>query len=219
MSSDCPLSFFTRYILKPVCPLSKRLFRFIMGIEVEGVENIPKKGPYIIAANHRSYLDPPVIASVFPEPVFFVAKEELFKNKIASFFLRHLAAIPIKRGGMDKEALKKSMNILNAGCTLCIFPEGRRADKGKFERPKAGIGLLAVKSSAKILPVYIGGTDDAMPKDAKLPRLFNDIKVIIGKQMVYRKEDFEGGDPYKCIAEDIMDRIKELAINEKASVT
>ncbi len=218
MRTDCPISPFSRYVLKPLCPLFKRLFRLLLGIKAEGQENIPKKGAYIIAANHRSYLDPPVIASVFPEPVFFVAKEELFRNKIFSIFLKHLAAIPIKRGGLDKEALRRSMKVLEAECRLCIFPEGRRADKGRFEKPKAGVGLLAIKSGVMVLPVYIEGTDEAMPKEAKVPRFFNKIRVIIGKPVRYRKEEICEEDPYQWVAEDIMRRIRELSESEKTSV-
>ncbi len=215
IKKECPISPFSKYVLKPLCPVSKRIFRYILGIKAYGVENIPSGEPFIIAANHRSYLDPPVIASVFPEPVFFVAKEELFRNRIASLVLRHLAAIPIRRGGLDKEALKNSMKVLNAGCTLCIFPEGKRADKGKFLDPKPGIGLLALKSGVKIVPVYISGTDNSMPKDAKFPKLFSDIKVFIGEPVSYRKEHVKSEDPYMYVAEDIMRRIKEMAEGEK----
>ncbi len=211
MPKRCQLSLFSWYFIRPYCPLFKRLFRFIFGIKIQGAENIPKEGPFIIASNHRSYIDPPVIASVFPEPVFFVAKEELFRNPLAGFILKHLAAIPIRRGGMDKEALRNSLNILKGGCSLCIFPEGTRAGRGAFLKPKPGVGMLVLKSGVKVLPVYLGGTDDVMPRDSLLPKPFRDIKVVIGKPLEYRKDNISAGDPYRYVAEDIMKHIKELA--------
>jgi len=211
MRRGCPVSFFSWYFIRPFCPLFKRLFRFIFGVKVSGAENIPAEGPFIIASNHRSYIDPPVIASVFPEPVFFVAKEELFRNPFIGFILKHLAAIPVKRGGMDKRALKSSLTVLKGGCYLCIFPEGTRAGKGTFLKPKPGVGMLVLKSGVKVIPVYLGGTDDVMPRGTLFPKLFGRIKVVIGKPVEYKKDNIPEEDPYQYVAEDIMRNIRELA--------
>ncbi len=211
MPKNCPISFFTWYLIRPYCPIFKRLFHFLFGVKIYGADNIPDEGPFIIASNHRSYIDPPVIASVFPEPVFFVAKEELFKNPLSGFILKHLAAIPIRRGGMDKEALKSSLNILKGGCSLCIFPEGTRAGRRSFLKPKPGVGMLVLKSGVKVLPVYLGGTDDVMPRGSIFPKPFGKINVVIGKPLEYKKDNISAKDPYGYVAEDIMKHIKELA--------
>ncbi len=205
---DCGDTFFGRTFLKPFCPVVKPVFRGLFRISVRNPENIPKRGPYIVASNHRSYLDPPVLNAVFPEPLVFIAKEELFRPPLG-WILKHMRAIPIRRGAGDVSALERALDLLKEGCAVAVFPEGTRARPGEFLRPKAGVGLLAIKSGAPVVPVLIEGTDRVLPRGSLLPIPKVPIKVSVGKPL-----NFEGvpDSPkgYRDTALKIMEAIKSL---------
>ncbi len=208
---SCGYSKFAKYFLLPLCPVAKPAFRKVFSISLKGRENIPQ-GAFIVASNHRSHLDPPVLNSVFPEPLHFLAKEELFRNPMMGFILRHARAIPVRRGSGDVEVLELSLELLHRGCSVCIFPEGTRAKPGEFLKPKLGVGLLALKSKAKVLPVYIDGTDRVLPKGKSFPSLGHPIRVVVGKPKVYTGiEDNVKG--YRKVALDIMEEIKRLSLS------
>lgn len=213
MPSNCPISPLAKFFLAPFCPITKKLFRKLFKIEVYGLENIPSE-PCIVASNHRSHLDPPVLNAVFPEPLKFLAKEELFKVPILGRLLPHMGALPVRRGSGDLEVLELAMELMHFGCKICIFPEGTRANPGEFLKPKLGVGFLAIKCQKPVLPVYIDGTDKVLPRNAKIPKLGHPIRVFIGKGKVYKGE--ENIRSYKLVAEDIMERIKELANAENS---
>ncbi len=204
---ECGYTSVGKYLLLPAWRYVKPVFRKILRIEVLGLENVPK-GACIVASNHRSNLDPPVLNAVFPEPLFFLAKAELFRFPLG-LILRHMRAIPVKRSISDLETLERVINILRGGCKVGIFPEGTRAGRGKFLKPKPGVGFLAVRSGFPVLPVYIHGTDEILPRGAIIPKLGYKVKVIIGKPKVY-----EGLEPnlknFKVVAEDIMGEIRRL---------
>ncbi|SHK30279.1 lysophospholipid acyltransferase family protein [Thermocrinis minervae] len=209
MGQACPHSFFARAFLKPFCPITKKLFRKIFKIEVYGLDKVPR-GSCIVASNHRSHLDPPVLNSVFDEPLRFLAKEELFRVPFLGPLLPHMGAVPVKRGSGDVEVLEISLELLRKGCKVCIFPEGTRANPGEFLKPKLGVGLLAVKSRKPVLPVYIHGTDMVLPRGKSFPSLGHPIKVVIGEPVVYHHEE-ESPRVYRQVAQDIMERIKCLS--------
>lgn len=137
-------------VVRAVCRL---LFRF----RAEGLENVPKDRAFIVCANHKSWIDPILLAVSLPVEFRFMAKEELFKNRIYGGLLRALGAFPVKRGTSDIGALKLSMKILGDGENLIIFPEGARSPKGYMGEAKGGATLVAIKSKVDILPVGIEG--------------------------------------------------------------
>lgn len=137
-------------VVRAVCRL---IYRF----KVDGIENVPKDRPFIVCANHKSLMDPIMLAVSLPVEFRFMAKEELFKNRLFGWFLRALGAFPVKRGTSDIGALKLSMKILSEGGRLIIFPEGSRSPKGYMREAKGGATLVAIKSQADILPVGIKG--------------------------------------------------------------
>ncbi len=201
----CIKGFLANYVLSPLCPIVKPIFRKVFRVEVVGLENVPPEA-CIVASNHRSHLDPPVLNAVFPEPLIFIAKEELFKVPLLGKLLPHMGAIPVKRGSGDLRALELTLSFLERGCKVCIFPEGSRANPGEFLKPKLGVGLLAIKSKKKVLPVYIDGTDKVMPRGKSLPKLGPTIRVVIGKPKDYSKET-----NHKEVAIRIMEEIKALS--------
>jgi glycerol-3-phosphate dehydrogenase (NAD(P)+) len=144
----------TRAILQPAMQVFFRMSRM-------GREHVPATGPVILAANHRSFLDPFVIGVCLRRPVYFVAKRELFDNRLIGWFLNCLGAFPIRRGESDEESVETAKQILARGDALVIFPEGTRIRSGSLGQPKRGVGRLALETGAPVVPVTVHGTEHA----------------------------------------------------------
>jgi glycerol-3-phosphate dehydrogenase (NAD(P)+) len=140
-----------RAVVQPFCHLYFRMSRI-------GREHVPD-GPVILASNHRSFLDPFVIGTVARRPIYYVAKKELFANRLVGWFLASLGAFPVDRGTSDGEMLETVRAILARGDALLMFPEGTRIRPGPLGRPKRGIGRLALETGAPVVPVAILGTE------------------------------------------------------------
>jgi glycerol-3-phosphate dehydrogenase (NAD(P)+) len=125
-----------------------------------GREHIPVDGPVILAANHRSFLDPFVIACMSRRPLYYVAKRELFVNRLTAWFLNSLGAFPIDRGNADVDAMATAREILQRGDSVLIFPEGTRTRPGTLGTPKRGVGRLALETGAPVIPVAVIGTEN-----------------------------------------------------------
>jgi glycerol-3-phosphate dehydrogenase (NAD(P)+) len=125
-----------------------------------GREHVPKHGPVIIAANHRSFLDPFVIGTMARRPMYYVAKEELFQKRWMSWILNALGAFPVRRGAGDEDSIATAKAILARGDIVLIFPEGTRTRPGSLGKPKRGVGRLALESGAPVVPVAVIGTED-----------------------------------------------------------
>ncbi|MDL4840786.1 lysophospholipid acyltransferase family protein [Aquibacillus rhizosphaerae] len=184
--------------------------RFVVGlilkplyrIKVSGKENVPKEGPVIICSNHISNFDPPVVGITCPRDIYFMAKEELFKNKILGGLLPKIHAFPIKRGMKDRNALRRGLEILKEGETLGLFPEGTRSKTGEIGQGLAGAGFFAVRSDAIIVPCAIIGPYQKMKP----------LKVIYGPP-VNMKELRENKASAKEVTDAIMADIKKLIEN------
>ena len=137
-----------RYI---VMAFLKICFKFI----IEGKENIPAGGGWVIAANHRTWFDPVMIAMYIRKPCAYMAKEELFKNKLLAVLLRILQAFPVSRGSSDRTPLDKAVGYVNRGFNLMLFPEGTRSKDGTLGKPKSGVAYVASISGAPVCPVGI----------------------------------------------------------------
>jgi 1-acyl-sn-glycerol-3-phosphate acyltransferase len=142
-------------------------FRLFGSWEVQGRENVPREGAVLIAPNHLSYLDPPLVGCALRRPGWFMAKADLFRIPGFSWLIRGMHAYPVKRGVPDRAALKRTLEYLKEGEIVCVFPEGTRSVTGELGPIEIGIGMLAVKSGAPIVPVGIRGTDRMLPRDAK----------------------------------------------------
>ena len=142
-----------RAFLQPLFHVWFRLARI-------GREHIPAQGPVILASNHRSFLDPFVIAVMVRRPIYFVAKKELFLfHPVVSWILSALGAFPIDRGASDQEAMATARGILERGDVVLMFPEGTRVRPGSLGRPKRGVGRLALETGAPVVPVAVIGTE------------------------------------------------------------
>ncbi|RKY40772.1 MAG: 1-acyl-sn-glycerol-3-phosphate acyltransferase [Candidatus Omnitrophota bacterium] len=158
-------------------PLAVFVFKVFFRMEVKGREKIPERGRFILASNHLSFLDPVVLGVACPRRLYFLAKEELFRNSLFSLFIRVLGAIPLRRNYSDLKAIKKSLAVLNKENPLVIFPQGTRE---RYDGIKEGVGFLAKKSKSPVVVARIIGTDKVLPKGEKKIRL-KKIKVIFDK--------------------------------------
>ena len=160
----------------------KPLLMLLYGIKVEGLENLPKKGPAIIAANHVSFLDSFFIPLVVKlRKVTYLAKADYFKSWKTSWFFKMAGQIPTERTGGKKseQALNTALSVLREGKLLGIYPEGTRSPDGKLHRGRTGVARLALAAQVPIVPCGLVGTEEVMPKDAKLPRLFGRHKILV----------------------------------------
>lgn len=155
-------------IFKMLCRI---WFGTILGTRVIGVENIPKDGAVILAANHVSNWDPPFLGTFMRREVCFMGKEELFKNPIMAAICRGLHVFPVKRGAADKTAIKTAVKILKDGKCFGIFPEGTRSKTGKLGKAEPGVSLIAAMTKAPIIPAAIINTEKIFSKEKFFPRL------------------------------------------------
>lgn len=181
------------------------LCKLLLKIEVSGRENIPKKGGFILASNHCSHLDPVILGIVCRRKLNFMAKEELFRNPFFAWFMYRFGAFPVKRRRADISALKEAMKRVNSGNALVIFPQGSRDYDLEASEPQAGVGFLASKIDVPVIPVFIRGTEKALPKGARFIRHAK-VSVCFGRQIsVGRRMS------YQEIAQQIMDSIRYLS--------
>lgn len=180
------------------------MLKVVYRIKVSGGENIPLKGGVILAANHVSYLDPVVIGVGSRRKVNFLARHDLFRNPLFAWIIRSLGAFPVKRNSADLSALKEAIKRLKSGKTLLIFPEGTRQDV-LTQKAHPGIGFLAAKTGVPVIPVFIKGTETALPKKAKFLRKSR-IFVHFGKSISYERRL-----PYQKIAQEVMIGIKNIS--------
>ncbi|MGE5586570.1 MAG: lysophospholipid acyltransferase family protein [Bacillota bacterium] len=146
------------------------MLRIVLRMQVEGETGVPAEGPVILVANHLSMLDPIVLGCAVRRPVRFMAKHELFSNRLFGRVLASLGAFPVRRGQADRDAFHTALEILSSGEVLGIFPEGTRSPSGRLQAPYSGAAVLAEKTGAPIVPVGIVGTDRILRKGAVLPR-------------------------------------------------
>ncbi len=139
------------------------IFRVLYRVRIHDIDNIPKRGGVIIAPNHASYLDPPLIGSIVPRELSYFAKKELMDVPVLSWFLNYAGTIPVDRGGYSAGALKTLVRHLKAGKAAIVFPEGTRTKTGAFLPPKQGVGMVADLSGVPVVPCWIRGSFRAKP--------------------------------------------------------
>ncbi len=140
--------------------LFQPFFHLYFRMERIGLEHVPADGPVIIAANHRSFLDPFVIGTMARRPMYYMAKKELFRRRWQAWVLNALGAFPVDRGAHDEDAIQTAKAILERGDVVLIFPEGTRTRPGALGRPRRGVGRLALETGAPVVPVAVIGTED-----------------------------------------------------------
>jgi len=142
-------------------------FRLGFGLEVRGQEHVPQQGSFIVASNHVSYLDPPVIGVACPRRLSFLARSTLFQHPLLGAFLRGIHAIPLRREEGDLGAVRAAVLRLTRGEPVAIFPEGRRQFSGRLGTAKRGVGLLAEAARVPVIPAVVRGTFEALPPGSR----------------------------------------------------
>jgi len=152
----------------------------LLGLKIEGLENIPQEGPLLVAGNHVSNWDPVIIVAAMNRPVWYMGKAELFHNPVLKFFMEGFQVFPIERGKGDLHAIRTAMKYLQEGKALGIFPEGTRHSHQDLSQIGGGLGLLACKTNAQVLPVAIIGSHHILPCG-----WFRPFKVKFGKPISF----------------------------------
>ncbi len=147
------------------------LARVFGGWRVTGVEHLPRSGAYIVAGNHISMFDPPLLGAALPVEAAFIAKAELFKNPLFGALLRSYNSIPVRRGEPDRQAIEHALEVLRGGRALAMFPEGTRDRLARIRTPRRGLGLFAVQTGLPVVPAYIAGTNHFRRALIRQPRV------------------------------------------------
>lgn len=190
------------YFYKILRFLAILIFNIFFKIDIEGRENIPHKGRAVLCSNHISVLDPIVLAIAVPRPISFMAKKELFENKIIAKLIYGLGAFPVDRNNSDISAIRSSLKVLKDEKILGIFPEGTRVEKMDLDSAKPGVSLISIKGKSSVIPVYI---------QSKY-KLFSRIVIKIGSP-IYLDEYFDkklSAEEYRNISKDILKTIYSL---------
>jgi len=182
--------------------LLQPFFLIYFALSRQGRKNARIKGGTIVAANHRSFLDPFVIGSCLPwgKPMNYVAKVELFEKRWQGYLLCRIGAFPIRRGEADEMAIETADTVLARGGTICIFPEGTRHRKGSLGTPKRGVGRLALHSGAPVLPVAVSGTENVRRGWRIRPRK---VRIRVGRPMSFPQAE----NPSPALAASVTGRI------------
>ncbi len=161
------------------------ILRVCFRVKVEGRENVPARGPVILASNHRSFLDSIFLPLVLRRRVTFVAKAEYFDDPKTAWFFRGVGQIPIRRegGSASERALASATDVLRGGGVFAIYPEGTRTRDGFLHRGHTGVARLSLRTATPIVPVGLIGTDDVQPVDRRMPRLFRQVTVRFGEPL------------------------------------
>jgi 1-acyl-sn-glycerol-3-phosphate acyltransferase len=186
-------------------------FRTLFGMKIIGEENLITEGPVLVASNHQSFLDPPLIGNLYKTEMVYLARKTLFVG-FFKWLYPQWNAIPVDQDRPDMGSLKTIIRKLKEGERVCVFPEGERTLDGNIGPAAPGIGLIAVKSGAVIQPIRIAGAREALPRGSGKIR-FARISVTVGKPIRLSEEELKsmkGKDDYERVAKRIMAAINEL---------
>ncbi|MDR1458323.1 MAG: 1-acyl-sn-glycerol-3-phosphate acyltransferase [Puniceicoccales bacterium] len=179
-----------------------------------GIENIPKAGAFLAAANHVSFLDPPFVSAIIKRSdIFYFTRKTLIASGLLGFILKRINTIPADRDrGSDITAIKKVFNLLKNGHGVVIFPEGSRSNDGEIHKAKPGIGLIACRSSVPVVPIRLFGTYEIWGRQSKWPDITTKAKVVVGAPISSNVYDPGPGheDRYQYATDRIMESIKAL---------
>lgn len=211
----------------------KPLLLLIYRIRVEGLENVPRNGGAIIAANHVSFLDSFFIPLVIKRRrVTYLAKADYFRSKKTAWFFHAAGQIPCEREGGKKsqQSLGIALEVLDGGNLLGIYPEGTRSPDGRLHRGRTGVARLALSAGATVVPCGLVGTDEVMPKNRRFPRLLHrrrriGVVVRFGKPLDFSRYAGKERDRFvlRSVTDEIVYEIMQLSgqqyVDEYASRT
>lgn len=177
--------------------------------KVYGKENIPPGGG-IIAANHSSFLDPPMVGISYPGEVYFLARETLFKFRPFGWLIRQLNTYPLKRGKGNATIFKFATDLILNQKKVVLFPEGKRTRDGTFQKGKEGVSILVMRTGCMVIPTYIHGSYDIWNWSRKFPKLSGRSACVFGKPLYFQIGNEGKKEAQEKIAEEIMGAIQRL---------
>ncbi len=196
---------FVRALIEIFCRLYFR-------IEIHGREHIPRRGAFIVAPVHRSYLDTPVLGSMTTRRMRYMGAEKMWTNKALGWFLTAVGGFPVHRGSADREALKAGLAVLERGEPLVMFPEGTRQEGPIVQEMFDGPAYVSARAGVPILPVGLGGTEAAMPKGKRFIRPVK-MAIVIGEPIAPPPPKESGSVPrsaVRALTEQLGDAIQGL---------
>lgn len=187
------------------------IFLGMYRLHVEGREHIPSEGAVIIAPNHKSYFDPPLVGvAIKKRVVHYMAKEELFRNPFFGWILRQFGTFPVKRGSVDRTAVRQAVKELKNGNALGIFPEGTRIKRSGLGRFHSGMASLALMTGTSVIPVAIVGSAD-------MPHKKGPLAVLIGMPIQVKKQK-AGSEEVEALNEAVKKEIQKLTDEYEAKI-
>ena len=195
--------------------VGRTAYRCLTRVDIASLEGLPASGPLIIASNHLSNADPPLIASwltpALGRSVHWMAKQEALDWPVAGAFLKANGCFGIRRGAADTEAFRLAKRVLDDGRILGTFPEGTRSPTGRLQKGKEGVTLLAIRSGAPVLPVAVWGTERLWPRGSKVPRPGGRVHLRVGAPFVLERLTVDGRrEDLETVTGRLMARIAEL---------
>jgi 1-acyl-sn-glycerol-3-phosphate acyltransferase len=166
---------------------------YLVGLfKMVGVENVPRHGPLLICPNHSATLDPPLVPAFVPRAdTWSMAKSEFFRKPPIAFIYRSYHSFPVVRHTADRAALRRAFDLLKAGSSVIIYPEGTRVESGALATPEPGSGFIAQKAGCPVLPVGLTGTRECLPKGARWPRR-TEVTITFGKPFYVLQKRADG---------------------------
>jgi 1-acyl-sn-glycerol-3-phosphate acyltransferase len=193
----------------------RALFKLYFRWRVYNPERVPVEGPVILAANHASFIDPPLVGAGLPRLINYLARETLFHVPVLAAILRSWKVVPVDRDAGTGKGLKTILQRLSQGGAIILFPEGTRTKDGNFQPARSGIGLTVIKSKAPVVPVRVFGTFEAYGRDKKFPRPSR-LQVKYGKPLWFENERAEAE---TCTKERLKQIYQEIAERIMAEIT
>ena len=191
--------------------LSRFLARTLFDFQVVHGDRILEHGGVILAMNHESYLDPPLVGIACQREIYYLARKTLLDVPLLGAMLPHLNVIPVDQEKADMSALKTVIKVVRAGQATVIFPEGTRTLDGRIQGAQPGLGLVIAKTQAPVVPMRIFGAHRAFPSGGK-PRVFNPIKIVVGHPIHFSRADVSGDGRafYQGLSQRVMDEIESI---------
>ena len=186
--------------------LARTVARLFFGFRVVG--SVPKKGGLLVAANHASYFDIPMLGCGMFRRAWYLGRSDLFIPGVKGV-LQWLGWIPLKLGRLDRKALDRAIALIKAGKVVVIFPEGGRSLDGRLRNAKAGLGMIVAQTGCPVVPAYLKGTFDVLPTGAKRPR-FHPVSVSFGPPLSFPGENTQTKAFYQEVSRIVMERIAAL---------
>lgn len=179
-------------LIRTVAIVARALSRCFTRVRIEGaIDEIPRDGPLILAANHVSNADPVIIGAWLTprlgRRIHWLGKKEMFDWPIVGWMARNGGVVPVDRGAADAEAFRMARRVLDAGHVLMVFPEGTRSPTGELQQPKDGLAMLALRTGATIVPIAMSDSDRVWPRGQAVPKPGGRITMRVGKP--FRLED------------------------------